>query len=208
MNNDKRQKPDKKQLIIEAAAEVFARKGFSGTVMADIASRAGIGKGTIYEYFSSKDDLFFSVFEWVAEQSASAARVGISALTGSVSHRLIRMNDSIMNYFKEMEDFFSLVMEFWSASASSQMRDRFKEAFRNSYQGLRQIVASLVRDGINYGEFRPDVDPEAIAAALVGTWDALLLQGWFDESFDPPRTAGKYLPVLLKGMRAEPGNQD
>ncbi len=204
----KKLKPEKRHLIIEAAAGVFARKGFSGTAMADIAAGARIGKGTIYEYFASKEELFFSVFEWVAEQSGSAAMVDVSTLGGSVSKRLSRMSESIMKYFDEMKDFFSLVMEFWSASASSLMRDRFKDAFRNTYQEYRQLVSSLVQDGIDHGEFRQDIEPEAIAAALVGTWDALLLQGWFDESFDPAGTAGKYLPVLLNGMRMDKGIQD
>ena len=208
MEHHRKQKSEKKKRIIEAAARVFAAKGFSGTVMADIAVNAGIGKGTIYEYFSSKEELFFSGFEWVTEQTGAAAMVGISALGGSVSERLNHMSESIMNYFVEMKDFFSLVMEFWAASASSQQRDRFKDAFKSSYEEFRQIVSSLIQDGIRQGEFSPTIDSEEIAAALVGTWDALLLQGWFDKSFDPSHTARKYLPVLLEGMKTDKGNQD
>ena len=52
-------KEEKRALIIEAAAKVFARRGFASTLMAEIAIEAGIGKGTLYEYFDSKEDLFF-----------------------------------------------------------------------------------------------------------------------------------------------------
>ncbi|MBE9530214.1 MAG: TetR/AcrR family transcriptional regulator, partial [Proteobacteria bacterium] len=61
-------KNEKKNQIIEAAAQIFAKNGFSGTIMAEIAHCAGIGKGTIYEYFKSKEELFFAVFEWYMKE--------------------------------------------------------------------------------------------------------------------------------------------
>ena len=91
-------------------------------------------------------------------------------------------------------------MEFWAASASSHMRDRFKAAFRQVYEEFRGIVTSLIREGIERGEFRPDVKPASIAAALVGTWDALFLQAWFEDGFDPLKTARDFLEVVIKGL--------
>ena len=195
-------KKKKKNQIIEAAAQIFAKKGFSGTVMAEIAHCAGIGKGTIYEYFKSKEELFFAVFEWYMKESGVAATVSISALSGSASSRLMALSESLMASWLEMMDVYSLVMEFWAASASSssQMRERFKEAFRRAYQEFRGIVASLIRDGIERGEFQSDVNPESIAAALVGAWDALFLQAWFEENFDPLTTARNFLEVVIKGL--------
>jgi hypothetical protein len=102
-----------------------------------------------------------------------------------------------------MEDMYSLVMEFWSASASSQMRERFKQTFKNGYSDFRQIVSALIREGIQGGEFRSEVDAESVAAALVGTWDALLLQAWFDEGFDPQTTARRFMAVLISGLVVE-----
>ena len=119
-------KEEKRALIIEAAAKVFARRGFASTLMAEIAIEAGIGKGTLYEYFDSKEDLFFTVFEWFVKATEAKAQVSIAALGGSASDRLQALSDSLMNSWAEMRDMFSLVMEFWSASASSQMRQRFK----------------------------------------------------------------------------------
>ena len=64
---------DKKNRIIEAAAHVFAQKGYAGASVADIAVKAEIGKGTIYAYFDSGEDLFFAVFEWFMLQTGTAA---------------------------------------------------------------------------------------------------------------------------------------
>ena len=197
-------KEEKRALIIKAAAKVFARRGFAATLMAEIAIKAEIGKGTLYEYFDSKEDLFFSVFEWFVKATEAKAQVSIAALGGSASDRLKALSDSLMNSWVEMRDLFSLVMEFWSASASSQMRQRFKRAFRQGYGDFRQIVSTLIRDGIERGEFQPHVDIESVAAALVGTWDALLLQAWFDDDFNPLTAARGFMTVVINGLTAGP----
>ena len=196
------QRQAKKQRIIKAAAEVMARKGYAGTVMADIAAAADIGKGTLYEYFDSKEALFFAVFRWFSQTTGAEARVSVSALGRSAGERLRLLNDTIMGAWIELKDIYALTMEFWSASASSQMRNRFKEVFRESYREFRAVVSALLRDGIERGEFRPDLEAESIAAALVGTWDALLLQAWFDDQFDPVDSSREFLDALFEGIRA------
>ena len=191
---------DKKDRMVDAAAMLFAQNGYSGTSVADIAIKAAIGKGTVYEYFDSKEDLFFAVFEWYTMSTGRKASVSVSALGGSAAERLFALSDSIMGMWDEIKDVFALTMEFWAASASSHMRDRFKAAFRQVYEEFRGIVTSLIREGIERGEFHPDVKPSSIAAALVGTWDALFLQAWFEESFDPVETAKDFLEIVLKGL--------
>ena len=198
-----KQKSKRKDQIIEAAAQIFSQKGYSGAIMADIAIQANIGKGTIYEYFKSKEDLFFAVFEWFQKKTERAATVGISSLGGSATDRLKVLNCTLMGLWDEIKDVFVLVMEFWAASSSAQMRRRFKSAFKELYDDYRKIVSSLIQDGINSGEFRPDIKPEPVAAALVGTWDALFLQAWFDDSFDPAATANDFLDTILRGLRTD-----
>ena len=195
-----KQKAKRKDQIIEAAAQIFAQKGYSGAIMADIAIQANIGKGTIYEYFKSKEDLFFAVFEWFQKKTEKAATVGISSLGGSATDRLKVLNSTLMELWDEIKDVFVLVMEFWAASSSAQRRQRFKGAFKQLYNDYRKIVSSLIQEGVNSGEFRSDIKPEPVAAALVGTWDALFLQAWFDDSFDPAATANDFLDTVLRGL--------
>lgn len=194
---------EKESRIIKAAAKIFSRRGFANAVMADIAAEAEIGKGTIYEYFKSKNDLFFAVFEWFMESMKAAAIVIISKERGSAASQLQALNDSLTNIGKDMEDMFTLFMEFWAASASSAIRTRFKNAFRKDYEDFRQIVSTVVRDGIERGEFTHNADPEAIAALLVGSWDGLLIQNWFEEDFDPQTKAKKSLSILIRGLAAQ-----
>ena len=195
---------DKKNRIVKAAVTVFAQKGYASATIADIASGAEIGKGTIYEYFASKEDLFFAVFEWFKMRTEDAARVNIAVLGGSAAIRLEALSDSLMCLWPEIKDVFRLTMEFWAASSSPQMQDRFKANFRNTYQEFRNIVKSLIQEGIERGEFRPGINPESVAAALVGTWDALFLQAWFEDDFDPVTIARDFLSVLINGLSRRP----
>jgi len=66
----------------------------------------------------------------------------------------------------------------------------------------------LIRDGIERGEFQPQVDIESVAAALVGTWDALLLQAWFDDDFNPLTAARGFMTVVINGLTAKPRVED
>ena len=184
MSTNIRSRGNKKDRIIEAAAQVFARSGYSNASVASIARQANIGKGTVYEYFQSKEDLFFAVFEWFQKKTEKAAVVGISDLGGGAADRLQALNDSLMGVWDEIKEVFALVMEFWAASSSTGMRQRLKGAFKQLYDDYRRIVSALV------------------AAALVGTWDALFLQAWFDESFDPAATAKDFMDTLLHGLAA------
>jgi AcrR family transcriptional regulator len=194
---------DKKSVITKAAVMVFAQKGYANATVADIAARAEIGKGTIYEYFASKEDLFFAVFEWFKLQTRNTAKVNIAVLGGPAAKRLEALSDSLMAMWTEIEDVFTLTMEFWAASSSSQMQDRFKANFREMYQEFRGIVKSLVHEGMRQGEFRSDVNAESVAAALVGAWDALFLQAWFDKDFDPLTTARDFLSVVIRGLSTQ-----
>jgi AcrR family transcriptional regulator len=199
----KQKKKDKRELIIEAAAAVFAEKGYNSATISEIAQKAGVGKGTVYEYFKSKTELFGEVFEWYNKFFAESATLSLSSLSGPVAKRLTELSNSIMKNWSDHMEIYTLTMEFWSASASSEVKDRFKEIFRNVYREFRGLIEGFIREGIAKEEFREDLDVPAIAASLVGTWDALLLQGWFDEDFDPVAVNAGYMTTLIRGINKE-----
>ncbi|MFN5308356.1 MAG: TetR/AcrR family transcriptional regulator, partial [Candidatus Kapaibacterium sp.] len=61
-------KEKKKKYLITIATDVFSKKGFHATKMSEIAEAAGVAKGTLYEYFSTKEDLFLAIYdEWITE---------------------------------------------------------------------------------------------------------------------------------------------
>lgn len=195
--------PTKKDLIIQAAAQIFAKSGYTGTLMAQVAQTAGIGKGTIYEYFQSKEDLFYAVFEHTMSESGALISDIAHKDNGSMAQRLRLLSATLIQAWMAKLDLYALVMEFWSATASSPSRQRFKAAFQLGYADFRNLIGSLIQKGVDDGEFLPQIQPEKIAAALIGAWDSLILQAWLDPEFDPLSASQEHLQVLLRGLTKE-----
>ena len=196
--------PNRRSTILAAAAQVFANKGYAATRIIEVARAAQAGKGTIYEYFPSKEALFFAVFEEMMAGAADTVAQATETLTGNFAARMQRLSDLIISTWLEDLHMYALVMEFWSATASSPGRDRFKASFLEGYTGLRSVVGALIRKGQTSGEVIPDCDVAAVASALIGTWDALLLQAWLDPDFDALATSRAFMLVVLRGLGALP----
>lgn len=193
---------EKQQDIIGAALVVFARRGFAAATIEEIARTAGLGKGTVYQYFESKDDLFFAVFQAFAGQLAQQARTLAASAAPSAGERLRALIVGLVDIDEEARQLFSLTFEFWAASASGSpaLRTRVARLFRDTYAELGVMVAETIRDGVARGEFDPEVDVAAVTSVLIGSMDGLWLQAWFDPTINPARMAGRFLDVVLRGL--------
>ena len=196
---------EKKEKIIFAAMSLFAKKGFAKTSMADIAKEAGIGKGTTYEYFKGKDQLFFSTFEWFVQYSEKAASLSLENLAPKTAVEKIRVfSQSILGSLKESEEFFPLILEFWAASSSSKYRDRMKGIFKDLYKRVGNILISIIKEGITNEEFHSEIEIDYVVPAIVGAWDAIGLQAWFYEGntkeFDMEKTMNSFTDLIIKGL--------
>ena len=193
--------PNRKKTILEAAGRVFARKGYAAARMIEVAEAAAVGKGTIYEYFRSKEDLFFAVFEEMMHEAGASISRMARELDGPFGQRMKTLSDNIIQSWLGQLDTYALVMEFWSATASSPGREHFKAVFQNGYGHLRTVVGELIRAAQAEGEVSADSDAHGVASALIGTWDALLLQAWIDPSFDALAASRSFMEVVIRGMR-------
>jgi AcrR family transcriptional regulator len=188
--------------IITTAAAVFAEKGYAGTAIAEIAVRAGIGKGTVYGYFSGKEELFFAVFEWFINEFEKSVTVSIATLGKGAAARLDTLSRIIVTNCVEMKHLYALTIEFWAASKRESTESRLKALFTEGYGQFREIVSAIIGEGVRAGEFSLDIDPEPLAATLVGTWDVLGLQAWFDDDFDALKAERAFMRVFMRGLKA------
>lgn len=192
--------PTRKETIVTAAMAVFARKGYAAARMVDVALAAGIGKGTIYEYFPSKEALFFATFEYLMTRTGLQMKALAAGSTGSASTRLSAMAEAVLTAWIPHLDIYGLVLEFWSATTTSPQRQRFKTAFQKAYTDFRKTVAALIQAGMDSREFHHREDAGNLAAALIGSWDALLLQAWLDPHFDPLTASRSHMAVVCQGL--------
>jgi AcrR family transcriptional regulator len=194
--------PGKRPILVQAALEVFSKQGFAATRVSDIAEYAGVGKGTVYEYFSSKEELFFEVFEWFNQEIRSRVDAELES-TSSARDVLLAILRSSAELITEHREIFSMNLDFWAASRGSTFEDRFSTACRQLYREYRGVVADVIRRGQQEGEFRPEIDPELLAALVVSALDGLGVQCWFDAAVDPIPATESFADALLNGMSPE-----
>ena len=190
---------EKRPLILRAATEVFAEQGFASVTVAEIADRAGIGKGTVYEYFSSKDELLFAVFEWMNDKIFERIRSLLDE-GGTTRERLQRLLDLGVRITREQVEMQAVVLDFWSASRGTKSEERYNQACLGTFRAYRRLIADVIREGQTAGELRAAVDPEAVAIMLVAAMDGLGIQIFFDREIDPDKTVGGFGEVLLAGL--------
>ena len=193
---------EKRPLILRAATEVFAEQGFNSVTVAGIADRAGIGKGTVYEYFSSKDELLFAVFEWMNEGIADRIRSLIEE-GGTTHERLRRLMDLGAEVTREQVDMQAVALDFWSASRGTKSEERYNQACLSTYRAYRALVVDVIREGQQTGELKPSIDAEAIAVMIVAAMDGLGIQIFFDREVDPVTTVDGFAEVLLAGLEVK-----
>ncbi|HWB98816.1 MAG TPA: TetR/AcrR family transcriptional regulator [Bryobacteraceae bacterium] len=186
--------------ILRAAAQVFAEQGYQAATMDGIAERAGIGKGTVYEYFRNKQDLFFAVFDDYIASMERLVRQSLELPSGTVAFRIQQMIHAALAVGAEGRDLFPLVFEFWSASASPDRQARVATLLRDTYAKFRRLIADQIRRGQQEGVFDRTADAARIAAVLVGALDGLFLQAWFDPTLDPVPMGDDFVAVLLRGL--------
>jgi AcrR family transcriptional regulator len=194
----------RRESILNASAIVFAKKGYARARIEDIALEAGLGKSTVYDYFTDKATLFSALFEQFLDQMTTAFEEGLVVAEGSSPAKTLvdfsRHNAAII---KEAIELAPLGLEFYSASATPDARDRFVADFRALYHRLRGVVVARIQEGCALGEFRPEIAEiaEGLAAAYVGAFDGLMLQVWFDDDFDAVAAADALMSTLVAGMR-------
>lgn len=190
----------KQQAIVQAALAVFARNGYASTTVSEVARVAGVGKGTIYEYYQSKEDLFFGVFEWYVEMMVASGLIQATEHGGDAAEHLRAFLDSALSSAIETMEYFAISLEFWAAAGNPATRDRFRAALQDLYDSFRTVIQGIIEDGLTAGAFHSLVNPEAVAAGLVGALDGLMLQAWMDPSFDIRATAEGFLDTIINGM--------
>ncbi|HJS46136.1 MAG TPA: TetR/AcrR family transcriptional regulator [Rhizomicrobium sp.] len=192
--------------ILEAALTCFARKGFAGTRMDDIAAAAGITKGTIYLYFDSKQSVFKALARASIGEQLGAVRSLVENFQGP-SAQLLRLVLSTMGSFVRTSDRVILPKMILAESGNFPELAKFwREEIIE--QGI-VLLGGIIKRGTARGEFRA-IAPEHAARLcvapilLIALWRTTFAQ--FDaRPYDHEGLIEAHLQVLLQGLEARPG---
>ena len=165
------QATDKRRVILDAAVKVFAREGFYGCRVADIADEAGVAYGLVYHYFRSKDEILDTLFlERWGLMLEEIARV--DAEPAPVREKLAAIAGFIIDSYRYDPDLMKVIIVDVTRAANSFGRSHLDE-IREAYELIGGIVASAQKSG----ELRSDITPTFAAMAFYGAVEQVL-SGW------------------------------
>lgn len=165
---------NKSQLIINAAIKVFAQDGLDKGKIAAIAKEAGIGKGTVYEYFRSKEDIFKAIEQTMFSEISSAFEsVKSSSLTPS--KKIKRIMTLTLDMSIEMGDAMLIITELWAQTSRGHYHGATSSQLIAFYEEYKLEIESILDDGIKAGEFRK-MNKEGVATMLMAFLDGMGLQ--------------------------------
>jgi AcrR family transcriptional regulator len=205
------QRGAKRARILEAATRVFARRGYHGARISDIAAEAGIAYGLVYHYFRNKDEILDTIFEerW---QAFLGVVERIAAGPGPSSEKLHALAGVILVAYRRRPEWVRLLV------FEIQRSSRFSEPEQIRAVGrLFQAVARVVRAGQERGELRGELDPEVASLAFLGALETMITSqvlgvmpepAGHDPEAEGDRVLRTVVEIFLGGLARKPTLSD
>lgn len=180
--------------LLDAAADVFARRGFHATTVDDVADAAGHTKGAVYSNFAGKEALFLALLDrHLDDQFAEIDRL---AATASDSELRARLRDASAEQMGPSGSFGLLMLEFWLYAARDEAaRDALAERVRLMRERLAEVIAD--RDAA-HGTTRA-MSPEDAASLVLALDAGLFLQQLIDEQAISPSLRAEAIADVIDG---------
>jgi TetR/AcrR family transcriptional regulator, fatty acid metabolism regulator protein len=187
----------KRDAILRAAIDVFAERGFFNAQVADVARSAGVAAGTVYLYFSSKDDLLVSIFERTMREAFTEGRAAVAGIQDP-SERLrqfARVHLGRLGRDRNLAIVYQVELR-----QSIKFMERFSSTLLRDY--LSQIRAAIV-EGQETGAFRADLNATSVAKMFFGALDEMATN-WIlsRRRYSLEADADLVVDLFLRGARA------
>lgn len=187
---------DKKEKIIKAAVKVFSKKGFHGAKVDEIAQLADVGKGTVYEYFSSKAELFQEMFK-------SGMKFYEELLIREIKpdmtckEKLVRMARLHLKFIDRYKDLAKIMM-----TEHSYFEEDFRKWAWQHRENKMNSLKEIIGTGIEKGEFR-QLNPASAAFTYMGCLGGLIpsaIMDCYDQDMDVYKLLDEMLDLFFNGL--------
>jgi AcrR family transcriptional regulator len=157
--------PAKKERLLREASLLFAERGFAQTDVGELATRAGVAKGSLYNYFINKDDLYLHICRDALERSRHAVYSGLDS-RWNVERQLEHIFTKGVAFAKRHPEYVALYLNVSSAGMSRFADEISLEVEKPTADRLK----TLLTVGASNGEVRDDLDIEATAFTINGLY--------------------------------------
>jgi len=163
-------KINKYEKILEAAAKVFAEKGFHRARISDVARLAGVADGTVYLYFQNKDDLLIKTFEFIMDEVNSVLK---RIYETEPSHqerirKLILAHYELANKYPHAAELITFELR--------QSHKFMKEYENKKFKEYLRLIANIIEEGQDAGAFSKSLSPYVTSRAIFGILNETMLQ--------------------------------
>lgn len=162
--------PVKQAAILKAAEKIFAQKGFHEARIYDIAKEAHVSESTIYEYFSTKEELLFSIPAEIIGQYQKK-NLEILQYTWGAANKLRTMIHRHLSLYAYNEDYANVVMLILKGNRNFLQTEAYKVV-----QASARVTTQVLEEGIKTGEFRSTLKPNLVRAMIWGTIEHLVVR--------------------------------
>ncbi|HYH29769.1 MAG TPA: TetR/AcrR family transcriptional regulator [Pseudonocardia sp.] len=187
----------RREEILTAAVRVFARKGFAATRIEDVAAEAGVGKGTVYLSFDSRDALLEAALEALGGASRELLRQARTG-DGPPLDRLAALVRGALAVATADPDLARVLLDLWSLGRRGDATVPLDMAAL--YREYREAVATLLAEAVAAGDVRADAGP-VHATVVVGAIEGCLLQWVVDPALPIDGLDAAVLAVCVDGLR-------
>ncbi|MBA3322806.1 MAG: TetR/AcrR family transcriptional regulator [Pyrinomonadaceae bacterium] len=189
--------PDKREAILRAATNVFARNGYFNSKVADVARVAGVADGTVYLYFKSKEEILRSIFERGVSEVVAEARAELSTLTDPREklRRIAQLHLERLSADRDLAVVFQVELR-----GSTKFMAEFSAAGLAEY--LR-LIRETFAEGQRAGLFRVELNAKVVAKILFGALDEMATN-WIlsPRNYKLAPLADQVLDIFLNGVTA------
>jgi AcrR family transcriptional regulator len=190
----------RREEILAAAVRVFARRGFAASRIEDVAAEAGVGKGSVYLYFDSRDALLDAALAALGDASRELLRQARTG-AGTPLDRLAELVRGVFAVATADPDLARVLPDLWSLGRRDDASLPLDMA--GLYAEYREAIAALLAEAAARGEVRAGVGA-AHATVVVGAIEGCLLQWVVDPGLPVDGLDAAVLAVCLDGLRGRP----
>jgi AcrR family transcriptional regulator len=182
-----------RERMLAAARVAFARSGFHGASVEEIASEAGLSTGALYSNFEGKEDLFLVLMEREIDKHASEVAEAVRA-NASVAERAAGGARQWMSTIEREPELLLLFMEFWAYGVRDPaVRPKVAERFAQ----VRRTLTELITDGVRDFDLELALPAEQLAIAIDALADGIARQKLADPDAIPDELMGNVIGLLL-----------
>lgn len=189
---------DRRDSILAAARHAFAKGGFEGTSIADIARAAGVSDGLVYRYFANKRDLLNAVLTAFYERTM----VDLEAIAARDAPFEVRLHDIIHRHIEAFVVDADACRLFISEVRTAA--DYQGSAVQQLNRRYTSILVRIIESGIASGEVRPDIEMRLVRDVIFGAIEHRTWAAVNGRPLDIDATARGLVELLRYGLMARP----